>query len=1041
MSLVVRRAGAARSLLAAAGGLALIATLLLTGLVAYSREVVGAGVNATLDAAAPQESSVLVRGSAGKTTSDLGTRDRAVRERLGAALGGRPVTVYSAGYAAGRALSGNTGDAVPDSGGIVYASVMFLQGLPEHAVLSGGAWPEPGASPVQTAVGEGAARILGLAAGDRVPVTDRVSGKVTTLVVSGVWRPRDARDPFWQLAPDVSGGVAPSSATYGPLVVDRADFDHGFARNASAAWLADVQLAGGGVAGARQAATAIDAERAELPAATGLGSSASVQSSLGDLAGRLTRADLVGRSALVTPILLISVLSGLALVLVAVLLTESRRSESALLRARGATSWQLAGLTAGEAVAVVLPAVLVSPPLAAAAVHLAGTRGWFGLSEPAGWQAYPGLWLVALVAGAGCALAITVPVLRGGTYTEDMVAQSRPTRRGVIQRAGADLLLLIVAVLGWLQLRQYSSPLSSGVGGSLGIDPLLAAAPTLGILAGAVLALRLLAPAARLAERLLGRGERFAPLFGMWQAGRRPHAGPVLLLALAVAAGTVGWCLAGTAGRSVTDQADHGVGADLRLEEISGTAPPSRAGKLAALPGVAAVLPAWRETVQSSADDGAVELIALDAAAARGTLRVRSDLYDGGAGALSATLTAARSTPPLVDLPAGKRLNGTLSITGGLGVPSLSAVVLDASGAQSTVALTSGKFSAALPAASGLRLAGFIADTDAFYGLSLEFELSGLAVDATPVAPDDGWTAVGRIPSVGRSEVTATSFRLGVSAADSGRTKFAIVRPLLARPEPVPVVATPDAQRRLRLSGDGPATLRIAGADVPVRLAGSIVAVPGSEQGAAMLVDLPSLQAYLLHKAGLVHQTQEWWLGVAAGSHDETAAGAAGLGGLRVLDRRAIASASATDAYGVGGRTALFAAALGALLLAAAGILVDVRTTTRRRINELAVLHTLGAGPRTLARSLMTEQAFLAGIGVLAGLVVGIGVAAAMAPLLILTPQGARPVPPPFLVVDWWRAGGTAALLLLLALGLSALAGSTLRRRLAATRMHLGADR
>ena len=89
----------------------------------------------------------------------------------------------------------------------------------------------------------------------------------------------------------------------------------------------------------------------------------------------------------------------------------------------------------------------------------------------------------------------------------------------------------------------------------------------------------------------------------------------------------------------------------------------------------------------------------------------------------------------------------------------------------------------------------------------------------------------------------------------------------------------------------------------------------------------------------------------------------------------------------------------------------------------------------------MTEQAFLAGIGVLAGLAVGIGVAAAMAPLLILTPQGARPVPPPFLVVDWWRAGGTAALLLLLALGLSALAGSTLRRRLAATRMHLGADR
>ena len=156
MSLVVRRAGAARSLLAAAGGLALIATLLLTGLVAYSREVVGAGVNGALDAAAPQESSVLVRGSAGRTTSDLAARDRAVRERLQGRLsaGGRSASTPP-GTVPAAPCPGRPATPCPDSGGIVYASVMFLQGLPEHAVLSGGAWPEPGASPVQARRGGG----------------------------------------------------------------------------------------------------------------------------------------------------------------------------------------------------------------------------------------------------------------------------------------------------------------------------------------------------------------------------------------------------------------------------------------------------------------------------------------------------------------------------------------------------------------------------------------------------------------------------------------------------------------------------------------------------------------------------------------------------------------------------------------------------------------------------------------------------------------------------------------------------------------------
>jgi hypothetical protein len=89
----------------------------------------------------------------------------------------------------------------------------------------------------------------------------------------------------------------------------------------------------------------------------------------------------------------------------------------------------------------------------------------------------------------------------------------------------------------------------------------------------------------------------------------------------------------------------------------------------------------------------------------------------------------------------------------------------------------------------------------------------------------------------------------------------------------------------------------------------------------------------------------------------------------------------------------------------------------------------------------MVEQAFLAGMGVLVGLVVGLGVAATMAPLLILTPTAGRPVPPPLLEFDRSLVAGTAVLLLGLALGLSALVGTTLRRRLAVAQLRIGADR
>ncbi|MGX6603481.1 FtsX-like permease family protein [Micromonosporaceae bacterium Da 78-11] len=1003
MALTLRRATAARGLLTAAAVVALGATLLLAGLTGYGRAATEAGVRSAVASAAPDERSILVRGDAG---ADPAAADRALRAAFAGGLAGRATTVHTAGYASGWAFAGRLGDATPDEDGIAYASVVTLEDLPAHAELVGGAWPAGNSA----ALAEPVAGLLGVRAGDTLRLVDRRTGRDTRVPVAGVWRPRDAHDPYWRLVPEAFLGLTPQTTTYGPIVVARDDFDRRFAQGASAGWLAEPDLAGATLDQVSAAAGAAARTDAALPQATGLGRSATVTTGIGGLRDRLQRADLVGRSALVTPMLLILVLGGYALLLVALLLTDSRRGETALLRARGAARGQLVVLAAREALLVVLPAALLAPPLAILLIRVLGRVPLLAGSLHLTPRLDATVWLTGVLAATGGALALIGPAIRrGGTY---VAATAGRSRRSIVQRAGLDLVLLALAVLGWLQLRQYASPLGAGSlgAGPAGIDPLLAAAPTLGVLAGAVLALRALPPLARFAARRLDRWASSATMLGTWQAARRSHAGPMVLLALAVAAGTVSWALAGTAQQSLTDQADQQVGADLRLVEVAGTAPADRGTTLAALPGVGAVLPAWRDSIRLESGAGSADLLALDTARADGVVRIRDDVAGGNPATLFRRLAEARETSS-----AGTLTAGTITTRGD---PVRTTAVL-ADGRRIDLGVSTGRVPRRFTAA-GAGLAGFIVEPVASAGLTpawTTWRITGL---------DPGWRAVGRS---GESETIDADGNLLFTG------RVAVVPPIPATP--VPIAATPQALTGLHLREGGLTALSIGGVPIDVRVVATVAAVPGTTSPAAVLADLPALTTHLLNGYGVVTSPQEWLISGTAATREAALA----VPGARVLDRHTIAAEAGRDPFGVGSRAALFAAAFGAVLLAAAGIAVDVQATARRRAVELAVLHTLGAGPRLLARALVVEQAFLAGLGALAGLGVGLLVAAAMAPLLILTPTAGRPVPEPLLHFDWGRIVGTAALLVLLALALSAIAAAVAGRRLPATRLRIGADR
>ncbi|MBQ1039391.1 MULTISPECIES: ABC transporter permease [Micromonospora] len=1062
MKLVWRRAREARGLLVAAVIAALVAVALVTGLSDYNRRAVDAGQRALVAASPAEERGLLVNGSGGRDAAEFATRDQAVRAEFANGLAGAPVSVAAARYGTGRELTGDLGQVTRPDDEPVFANLATLDDLAAHAELTSGAWPSPGANPVQVSLPERVAGTLGLSVGERIPVRDRATERRGELVLAGTWRPRDPTDAYWLLAPGVGAGSAGSGTSYGPFTLDPVDFVATSPGSVSASWLAEPDLAGVDTADLPAVRKALTEATSAVPEAAQLGSSGQTVTKMETLLDRIARADLVGRSSLATPLLLILVLGGYALVLVAALLHEDRRPQTALLRARGAARRQLAGLAAREATLVVAPAAVLGPLIAGEALRFVRPGGSADLSTAGGNTTL--IWAAAAATAAGCLVAMVLPTLRNaGTYVADMAARSRPDRSASIQRASVDLVLVALAVLAWVQLRRYASPLA-GSGGRLGIDPLLVAAPTLGVLAGAVLALRVLPPLTRFAERFVDRRPWTATMFGMWQAGRRPHAGPVLLLALAVGGSTLAWSLISTGERSQVEQAGHTVGADLRVTERTGAAPPTRGDQLAALPSVKRVLPAWRDEIRVGREDLQATVIGVDAASAAGVVRLADRLSDGTASTQFERMVKARGAFAGVELPADARaITGTVrtpvsnasrpvQVAVTLLVTSSDGLALRLPAANSASDGRTTRFTVQLPDARGarLRLTGFEADGGLAAGNAYRLQIDGLTVvnaDGTtaPAGLSGRWTMTApreQQPTPVRTTPTGFAAVHPVDVIPGGQflyqppTRFTIVPG--GESEPIAVLMTPGVREALSLRVGDTVDLTLSGTTLPVQLVGELSAVP-TTTGEGMLLDLPAAVDALVRGNGTMRPVPEWWIG----ADDATAAAqAAGeLSGVTVLNREAVYESAADDPYWQGSRTGMLAAALGAVLLALVGLMVDVWATARHRLGEFAVLHTLGATPGLLARALLAEQTFLAGIGVGVGLLLGAGVGATMAPLVILTSAADRPIPPATFALPWVPIGLTAVGLLLAALAFSAFIAAGIRQRVAAVQLRIGGER
>jgi hypothetical protein len=939
-----------------------------------------------------------------------------------------PIAVQD-GRAFGRLVAGRWPAGTADAAAGAFTS------LPSVRVGTGST------APVDTAVPEPLARRLGLKPGSRVQVQDAFS-RTMTLRISGVFRASGAAG-FWPAmagdgSTDVSAGekvlVVPAAALNGSAVLNG---------HLTAHWSVQPdfsRLGAGDLAGLRDRVRAfagshstVSVFRGKQPPLDDL----KISSGLPGAIDQLALPAVAARSELYLPSVMLAVLALATLVLAGRQMTVRRRGELALQQARGSGTLRLLRGAGVEWALTGVPAALAAPYVAGL-LH-PGSRG------RGAWAAVG----LTLLVHAGAVLLPALPQVR--------LSAARSPRAAVAQRLGADLALLAVAVLGYLELRRHHSLVGAGNGsnaGGLSVDPVLVLVPAVASGAAALLLLRLLPLTSRLLDAFGRRSRTLVGALAGWQLSRRSarNAGPVVLMCLAVSASAFATTALACLGGLTTEQAAYTVGADVRVAPTGqdGYSSAVLGGAYRALPGVTGVAPVTRTT--ANLPGGATEDLV-------GTLggpapRPRSPIADG--------IT-------LPGRPTALLLDETLRSDGDTSAPVLSLTLQDADGLQSTV-------SAALPAADG---AGHI------LVVPLGLPQSGghprtypLTVTALNVLPKPGVRAarldlrLNRVGSRGATDSWAAALPAGQSWTDGtahavdaraaacgedgpdsyafigapgvcailpggpgvlhadlstgfrdpkysggappGQDSASVEAPtapggqvrLVAGPAggpaPLPVLADATALRDGHLTVGSTTTLDVGlGSPVTARIVGVPASLRGLGRGQGHLIaDQRQLATALTLAGGLQKDPAFWWIGSSDSSRTAAAVAAEPALG-RVATTASAAGALQADPFRRGLHRVLELVRLMAPAFAVVAFTVHAVVSTRRRRKEFALLRAIGIRSQGLSVLLGAEQLGLVLFAVIPGALMGMALASAVLPLVTLDDTGHAPYPPLPVVLPW----------------------------------------
>ncbi len=457
----------------------------------------------------------------------------------------------------------------------------FMTGFMEHSRLLDGSWPQdPGRSgpygvELEAVVGDELANDFGYSVGTRIYVTPfpLTPEERVVLTVVGVAAPVDPRDEFWLGAPVHFGVQTVGEELVIPVFVTESDFlqvlgsrfpiavgDFGFNVFVDPA--------------------VIEAETVDstLDALEGLEANINkvyprtlVLSRLGLTLEEFKR-DLT--LALVPVYVFVSLIVVVVLYFLAVvsgILARSQAREIGLLRSRGASIPQVCVVFLTTEGFIALLAVGVGPLLALAIVRLlilptfdtiGGGPIEVSLSGEMYWMGAIGALLSIFV------LALSVAGRARTGVAESLTSRSRPPVVSFVHRYYLDVVCVLVLGLIWWQFQEREGFVSNSIASSgLDVDPMVALGPVLGLLAAALLLMRILPILVRLVLWLSMRsGPGWASL-ALLRVARDPvlPASLAVLLMLVAALGVFGATIQSSLTRSQSDQANYRVGGDVRV--------------------------------------------------------------------------------------------------------------------------------------------------------------------------------------------------------------------------------------------------------------------------------------------------------------------------------------------------------------------------------------------------------------------------------------------------------------------------------------------
>ncbi|HST90065.1 MAG TPA: ABC transporter permease [Ktedonobacterales bacterium] len=498
----------------------------------------------------------------------------------------------------------------------------------------------PSASPATGAVPEGAitkqmADQVGVKVGDTLSVTQFGDHSIRLSVrVAGIWAPTDVNDPYWN---GLRFDVSPNPPFIYPVLVTYDTFFAQLNRFNSVAmtqrWIYYTRPDALTVDNIAAVADNVGNLRSHLSgtllALPGI-AQVRLQTNLDTTIQDIQRQ----QALLALPLyVIVAQVVGLALLFVSAmagLLIEGQSMEIATLKSRGASGTQLLGAytTQGMLLAVI---ALVAGPFLAAALALALLRLFIPTDVLRGTGVGP-----AYLAHVASPASVAVPAVIGALLGVGAVAfsafqsarmdvlaarreQGRATHVPLWRRYYLDIALAVLCVAGYLDLNQFGGTatrqqLTNNAGGApSGASPLLLVTPALLLLAGALLVLRVFPLGAGLGARVAARANGATPLLALAQVERNPgrYGRLTLLLVLAVGLGLFALTFDASLLRDAHDRATYTVGTDVRVDELLGQGEGSDAklaARIAALPGVRAVSPAYRVQAGTTPDLGGEQL-------------------------------------------------------------------------------------------------------------------------------------------------------------------------------------------------------------------------------------------------------------------------------------------------------------------------------------------------------------------------------------------------------------------------------------------------